>query len=63
MYRKLEESSVNVLGYEARGKLPEEELGAIPAYMEEAIDRFGKITCSSTFRGYPGRVSAPSRGS
>ena len=31
MYRKLEESSGNVLGYEARGKLNKEELGAILA--------------------------------
>jgi hypothetical protein len=60
VYRKLEESSVNVLGYEARGRLPEKELGVIPAYMEEAIHRFGKITCSSTFRGYPGWALAPS---
>ena len=43
MYRKLEESSGNVLGYEARGKLTREELGAILADIEEAIDRFGKV--------------------
>jgi len=43
VYRKLEESSGNVLGYEARGKLPKEELGAILADMEEAIDRFGEV--------------------
>src|SRR5215204_5048386 len=43
MYRRLEESSGNVLGYETRSKLTEEELGAILADMEEAIDRFGKV--------------------
>jgi hypothetical protein len=43
MYRRLQESSGNVLGYETRGKLTEEELGAILADMEEAIDRFGKV--------------------
>ena len=43
MYRKLERSSGNVLGYEARGKLTKEELGAILADMEEAIDRFGRV--------------------
>jgi hypothetical protein len=43
VYRKLERSSGNVLGYEARGKLTKEELGAILADMEEAIDRFGRV--------------------
>jgi hypothetical protein len=43
VYRKLERSSGNVLGYEARGKLTKEELGAILADMEEAIDRFGEV--------------------
>jgi hypothetical protein len=41
--RKLEESSGNVLSYEARGKLTEEEFEAILTDMEEAVDRFGKI--------------------
>ena len=43
MYRKLEESSGNILGYEARGELTEEELGAILTDMEEVIDRFGRV--------------------
>ena len=43
MYRKLERSSGNVLGYEARGKLTKEELGVILADMEEAIDCFGEV--------------------
>jgi hypothetical protein len=43
VYRKLEESSGNVLGYEVRSKLTEEELGTILTDMEEAIDRFGRI--------------------
>jgi hypothetical protein len=43
VYRKLERSSGNVLGYEARGKLTKEELGAILADMQEAIDRSGKV--------------------
>jgi hypothetical protein len=43
VYRKLERSSGNVLGYEARGKLTKAELGAILADMEEAIDRFGRV--------------------
>jgi hypothetical protein len=43
VYRKLERSSGNVLGYEARGMLTKEELGTILADMEEAIDRFGEV--------------------
>ena len=43
MYRKLEESSGNVLGYEACGKLTKEGLGAILADVEEATGRFGKV--------------------
>jgi hypothetical protein len=43
VYRKLERSSGNVLGYEAQGKLTKGELGAILADMEEAIDRFGRV--------------------
>jgi hypothetical protein len=43
VYRKLEESSGNVLGYEARGKLTKEELGVILADMEETIDCFGEV--------------------
>ena len=43
MYRKLEQSSGNVLGYETWGKLTEEELGVILADVEEATDRFGKV--------------------
>jgi hypothetical protein len=43
VYRKLERSSGNVLGYEARGMLTKDELGTILADMEEAIDRFGEV--------------------
>ena len=43
MYRKLEESSGNVLRYETRGKLTEEDLRVILADVEEATDRFGKV--------------------
>ena len=43
MYRKLEESSGNVLRYETLDKLTEEELGIILADVEEATDRFGKV--------------------
>ena len=43
VYWKLEESSGNVLCYEARGKLTEDELGSILTDIEEAIDRFGKV--------------------
>jgi hypothetical protein len=43
VYRKLERSWGNVLSYEAWGKLTKEELGAILADMEEAIDSFGKV--------------------
>ena len=43
MYRKLEQSSAYVLGYETRGKLTEEDLGVILADLKEAIDRFGKV--------------------
>jgi hypothetical protein len=43
VYRKLERSYANVLGYEARGKLTKDDLGAILADMQEAIDRYGKV--------------------
>ena len=43
MYRKLERSSGNMLGYEVRGKLTKEELGTVLADLEEAIDRFGRV--------------------
>jgi len=43
VYRKMDESSVNVLGYEVGGKLTEEELGALLADVEEATDRFEKV--------------------
>jgi len=43
VYRKLERSYANVLGFEARAKLTKDDLGAILADMQEAIDRFGKV--------------------
>ena len=43
MYRKLEQSSANVLGYETRGKLTDEDLGVILADVGEATDSFGKV--------------------
>jgi len=51
--RKLEQSSGNVLGYEVRGKLTEEELGSILTDMEEAIDRFGKVNLLIYFPEIP----------
>jgi hypothetical protein len=69
VYRKLEESSGNVLGYETRGKLTEEDLGVILADVEEATDRFGKVNLlvslggSSLFTELPRRVVPGDRAS
>lgn len=43
MYRKLDESAGNVLGFETRGRLTEEELRAILKETEDAIAEHGKI--------------------
>ncbi len=43
MYRKLDQNSAFVLGYETRGQLTEEELGVVQPDLEETTDGFGKV--------------------
>lgn len=43
MLRKLDESAVNVLGYETKGRVTEEEFASFEGDFEAAISRYGKV--------------------